>query len=73
MNIIILAGTSQAAPHVTGVIALMLDANPDLTVEEIETILKTTAKPIGLFRPNNSSGWGRVDALAAVNAALALE
>ena len=63
----------MAAPHVTGVIALMLDANPDLTVEEIESILQTTPKRIGLFHPNYSCGWGRVDALAAVNGALALE
>ena len=63
----------MATPHVTGVIALMLDANPDLTVDEIETILKSTAKPLGLVHPNNTFGWGRVDALAAVNAALALE
>jgi len=67
------SGASPAAPHVTGVIALMLDANPDLTVEEIESILKTTAKPLGIVHPNNTFGWGRVDALAAVNAALALE
>ena len=68
-----LFGTSQAAPHVTGVIALMLDANPDLTVDEVESILKSTAKPLGIVHPNNTYGWGRVDALAAVNAALALQ
>jgi serine protease AprX len=62
------SGTSMAAPHVTGVIALMLDANPNLSVDEIESVLKETAKPTGLFHPNNSAGWGRVDALKAVEA-----
>ena len=61
-------GTSLAAPHVAGVVALILNANPDLTVDEIESVLKETAKPLGLFHPNNTYGWGRVDALKAVEA-----
>ena len=65
-----ISGTSQAAPHVTGIIALMLDAQPDLSVDEIESILKKTAKRTGVLHPNYSSGWGRVDALSAVNAVL---
>jgi subtilisin family serine protease len=39
-------GTSQATPHVTGLAALMLEKDPDLTQAQIETILKTTALPI---------------------------
>ena len=62
------SGTSQAAPHVVGTIALMLSANPDLTVEEVELTLQQTAQPVGLFRPSVSSGWGQVDALGAVRA-----
>lgn len=65
-----ISGTSQAAPHVTGTIALMLDARPDLSVDEVESILKKTARHIGLIHPNYSSGWGRVDALRAVNAVI---
>lgn len=64
------SGTSAACPHVTGVIALMLSANPDLTADEVESILKTTAKPLGVPHPNNTYGWGRVDALEAVKEAL---
>jgi bacillopeptidase F len=64
------AGTSMACPHVVGTIALMLDANPNLTIEQIETILKETAKPLGLFHPNNTYGWGLVDAFEAVSVAI---
>ncbi len=62
----VISGTSQAAPHVTGTIALMLSANSHLTVEEIELAIKRNAHPLGLLHPNFSSGWGRVDALRAV-------
>jgi len=65
-----MSGTSLAAPHVVGTIALMLDVNPNLNFEEIESTLKATAKPLGLFHPNNIYGWGRVDALEAVKAVI---
>jgi subtilisin family serine protease len=65
-----LSGTSQAVPHVVGTIALMLSANPDLTVDEVELTLKQSAQPVGLFHPNFSSGWGKVDALGAVLAVI---
>jgi uncharacterized repeat protein (TIGR01451 family) len=58
-------GTSMAAPHATGVVALMLQANPALTVDEIEAILTSTALPLSTNRPNNDSGWGRIDAYRA--------
>ena len=78
------SGTSMAGPHVVGLVALLLSARPDLSgqVELIENIVEQTAVPhadtascggvSGNARPNQAYGWGRVDALAAVNAALAV-
>lgn len=62
-------GTSMAAPHVTGVVALMLSVNPTLTPDQVESILKSTARPF----PATCSlcGTGIVDARAAVMAAAA--
>ncbi len=57
-------GTSMAAPHVSGVIALMLSVRPNLTIPEITTILKTTADPV----PEPGSGAGRVNAAKALAA-----
>lgn len=63
----IMSGTSQAAPCVTGIVALMLSKNPELTPAQICRILEETCLRL---TPNKSNitGFGRVDALAAVNA-----
>ncbi|WP_302184656.1 S8 family serine peptidase [Planktothrix pseudagardhii] len=43
-----MGGTSMAAPYVSGVIALMLEANPSLTVDQIQDILTQTANPLAI-------------------------
>ncbi len=71
-------GTSMAGPHVAGVVALMISANPKLAgqVDTIESIIKRTAlrltsaencgNVLGTAVPNNTYGYGRIDALSAV-------
>jgi serine protease AprX len=76
------SGTSMAGPHVAGLVALLISANPELAgqVDLIEDIIERTAVPLfsnqncgsfsGLEIPNAVYGFGRVDALAAVQDAL---
>jgi serine protease AprX len=61
------SGTSMAAPHVAGVIALMLDANPSLTPDQIKSTLRATARPLPGYA-EWEVGAGYVDARAAVQA-----
>lgn len=62
-------GTSFAAPHVSGVVALMLSVNPSLTPDEIRTILHNTTLKIK-YGPNvyNTSGWSQYYGYGLVNA-----
>jgi subtilisin-like proprotein convertase family protein len=74
-------GTSAAAPLVAGVVALMLEANPELAWRDVQHILAKTAvkndpsdsdwatNEAG-YQINHKYGFGRVDAGAAVEAAL---
>ena len=64
------SGTSMAAPHANGVVALMREACPDLTVPVIKQILYDTAYDLGPAGKDNSYGWGMIDAQAAVQMAL---
>lgn len=66
-------GTSMSAPHVTGTIALMLQANPALTPEQAREIIQSSADTdsyMGLL-PNNTYGAGRLNALRCVQGAVA--
>ena len=63
------SGTSFAAPHVAGVIALLLQARPDLTPVDIKRLLQATATPV-LERDRSEVGAGLLDAWAAITSAL---
>ncbi|RJP37490.1 MAG: hypothetical protein C4547_05635 [Phycisphaerales bacterium] len=65
-----LSGTSMATPHVSGTIGLMLEANPNLSPEEIKDILMDTAVDLGAPGKDNEYGAGRVDAYEAVLASM---
>ncbi|TWX56871.1 S8 family peptidase [Colwellia hornerae] len=67
-----ISGTSMAAPHVAGIIALMWEANPDLTNLQIKTILQETATNMPGYQ-SWEVGAGHVNAYAAVAGALAYD
>jgi len=68
-------GTSFAAPYVTGTVALMLAANPDITNAEIDSILRITAVNIDAINPDyvGKIGAGRLNAANAVAMAFKMD
>lgn len=70
-----LTGTSMSSPVVAGIVALMLEVNPDLDPQKVIELLKETAIHdiyTGVATPtgNNNWGHGKVNAFAAVNKTL---
>jgi subtilisin family serine protease len=65
------AGTSFAAPHVSGVVALMLEANPLLTPDDVQSLLRSSATPMPFGE--RVVGAGYLDAHNAVRAAVGLQ
>jgi subtilisin family serine protease len=63
------SGTSMAAPAVTAVAALLRDQDPARNGSTVETILETTAFDADAIGQDTATGWGRVDAAAALDPA----
>jgi subtilisin family serine protease len=66
----IMSGTSMAAPHITGAVAVLRSINPALTVDQLETALVSGAKDLGASGPDNSSGAGRLDLYVSAQIAI---
>ncbi|MBU8932860.1 MAG: S8 family serine peptidase [candidate division Zixibacteria bacterium] len=63
-----MTGTSMSTPHVSGLVALLRQKNPNATVDEIKKAILTTAADHGHNLPDNNYGWGLIDCMAALNA-----
>ena len=65
------SGTSMASPHVAGAVAVLLQANPNLTSDQVRSALQSTATPVaaanGSALPFWQVGYGYVDLAAAVS------
>ena len=59
-------GTSMAAPHVTGIAALVLEANPGMTNAQLRARLQSTALHVGAPGRNDQHGFGIVNAYNAI-------
>ncbi len=58
-------GTSIAAAHVTGALALLLSASPSANVATLESVLADSAVDLGFAGADNSYGYGLIDVMAA--------
>ena len=59
-------GTSMAAPHTSGLAALIWSMQPDLSAMEVAQVITTTAQDIWSPGKDDLTGWGRIDGYAAL-------
>jgi subtilisin family serine protease len=62
-------GTSFSAPITAGVAGLVMSANPALTAEQVQDVMKQSADDLGAAGWDNRYGWGRLNASRAVSMA----
>lgn len=63
-----MSGTSMSSPHVSGLVALLRQKNPNATVDEVKTAILNSTQTYGLTLPDNNYGYGVIDCMAALNA-----
>ena len=63
------SGTSQAAPHVAGIVAMMLQARPAMTPDDVAHALRASAIDLGEPGPDHATGYGLVDGQDALRIA----
>lgn len=61
------SGTSMAAPHASGVAALIKSENPDLDAAELRCVLARTSDDILAVGMDGKTGWGRVNPVSGMN------
>jgi hypothetical protein len=64
------SGTSQAAPHVAGLAALIWARNPTYTAAQVRSVIQLAAVDLGTAGWDQQYGWGRIDAPAALGLTL---
>lgn len=68
-----MSGTSMSSPFVAGVLALWLQADPTLTVDEVKQIMKeTSVNDEYTARESHRWGYGKIDALAGIKKILGI-
>ena len=66
-SVYMMNGTSYAAPIISGLCALLLEANPEWIPSTVMSALKYSAHDLGEEGPDNVYGWGLPDAYSAVH------
>jgi hypothetical protein len=66
-----MSGTSMASPHVAGLAGLLLSQDPSRTAADLERLITTTADDLGEPGRDSYFGYGRINALAALQAGAA--